>query len=269
MFLFSMAAKNKKFKKFIELSFNSKEEKDNFNEQWNGFRKKRPDLSTIVQVMYYFLSLAVKCTDTGNEAVPDANFHYNSFVNITKEQSKCERLFVTCESSINSLVGAVYSLGQRCHFSRTVIVTRLEDFANFVATFTISNGKHTFLWKSSPYIEGWSKFFVNEKMACGLVCSGLMYTPFTRFLNATTLGSTNERVYNETCNRLSTIISNEAKASKERAIQNSLAGSGASGITMETDACFSAFRNAKRSITFGLCNETHTVLADKVKSTNH
>ncbi|CAH1780860.1 unnamed protein product [Owenia fusiformis] len=76
-------------------------------------------------------------------------------------------------------------------------------------------------------------------------------------------------VYNETCNRLSTIISNEAKASKERAIQNSLADSGASGITMETDACFSAFRNAKRSITFGLCNETHTVLADKVKSTNH
>ncbi|CAH1792570.1 unnamed protein product [Owenia fusiformis] len=257
---------SKRIRKVIDIAFSNLDEKEDFFQRWNKFRKRHPALKNSASAMSYLLSCEKQ--DFGNyEQTSEDSFNYNNFKTIDKERSKAEPLFVCCPQSIQSLIEAVYRLGQLYYFKRDGVTSQIEQFSNVVATFTISNNHCTFTWKSSPYVKGGTKFFVNEKIACGTICSGILDSHFQRFTRASKLGNTSTTFIIDVLKRISPAVSIQASLSMREAIDASEVRSADNKLTLETDACFSAFRNAQRSITFALCNNTHTIVANKVKST--
>lgn len=139
----------------------------------------------------------------------------------------------------------VYSLGEQRHPKPT-----LHNFtmSGHVAVLSILSGNTNQVWKSSPYLEGSSDFFVSQRVQFGVSTSGMFFDHYEKLCQGINMGnplSNKNTGYQNFIKNISFSASHLSQQSMRKAMNQDNENN--QGIDIESDATHSACRGASTS----------------------
>ena len=109
-----------------------------------------------------------------------------AYVQISKDTSENERLFVGAKCSIEKSFEIGQHHGQIC--DKPLEIKKVFPLGHAVSCVAKCKDNHTYRWSSSPYIEGTGVYLVNQRMLFGYWTSGMLASQYERFAKSANIG---------------------------------------------------------------------------------
>jgi hypothetical protein len=122
---------------------------------------------------------------------------------------------------------------------------------------------HTFLWSSSPYMPN-KEYLVNNRINHGIICSGMLPSHYTKFVDGAGIGKINKEKHNKFFKSYDRHIQQEYDKSTETALLEESASyydEKFGEIDILTDARHGWRKNAKNSSSVAIGEKTHKVVS--------
>ena len=200
----------------------------------------------------------------GTNKNDNANRFPTSFIQISKEKSKSERIFVTTESAINKSLDISKHHAKFC--SGYLKIKKKTKRGHAICCRLTCNKGHSYQWSSSPYIEETGSYLVNQRILYAYFTSGMLPSQYVRFTEACDIGtiSWNRRQSFIDVFRDSVQEEYDKEIQKARLIEIGLSSEDSEEqrpIDILTDARHGCRKNAKDTSVVAIGDRSHKVIA--------
>ncbi|CAC5407178.1 unnamed protein product [Mytilus coruscus] len=227
----------------INFSSGSIDEKNLIYEMTNDIKKAmgggNPNRTTnkdmLFEVMTFYIKNNITQLHEDQHMAEENNIPFLdcSFTSCNEETST-QKLFVTAETSIENLIKRVINHGKVC---KSQLHLNSTDIKGHVGVCKLKcEEKHELLWSSSPYMG--DKYLCNLRMSHGFYVSGMLPNQYSRFCQASNIGTIGETTMNSIFQKYAPVVSQLVKESYETALLEEIASYEElqEGIDIVTDA---------------------------------
>ncbi|CAG2237867.1 unnamed protein product [Mytilus edulis] len=213
----------------------------------------------LFEVMTFYIKNNITQLDEDQHMAEENNIPFLdcSFTSCNEETST-QKLFVTAETSIENLIKRVINHGKVCKSQLHLYST---DIKGHVGVCKLKcEEKHELLWSSSPYMG--DKYLCNLRMSHGFYVSGILPNQYSRFCQASNIGTIGETTLNSIFQKYAPVVSQLVKESYETALLEEIASYEElqEGIDIVTDARHGTRKNSMYTDVVCLGARTHKVL---------
>lgn len=251
----------------INFSTGSVDEKNLIYEMTNDIKKamgggnanRTTNKDMLIEVMTFYIknNITQPLEDQHMAEEDNVPFLDCSFTTCNEETS-IQKLFVTAEKSIENLIQRVINHGKVC---KSQLHLKSTDIKGHVGVCKLNcDEKHELLWSSSPYMG--DKYLCNLRMSHGFYVSGILPNQYSRFCQASNIGTIGETTLNSIFQKYSPVVSQLVKESYETALLEEIASYEElhDGIDIVTDARHGTRKNSMFTDVVCLGARTHKVL---------
>ncbi|CAC5391380.1 unnamed protein product [Mytilus coruscus] len=231
----------------INFSSGSIDEKNLIYEMTNDIKKAmgagNPNKDILFEVMTFYIKNNITQLHEDQHMAEENNIPFLdcSFTSYNEETST-QKLFVTAETSIENLIKRVINHGKVC---KSQFHLNSTDIKGHVGVCKLKcEEKHELLWSSSPYMG--DKYLCNLRMSHGFYVSGMLPNQYSRFCQASKIGTIGETTLNSIFHKYAPEIASYEKLQE--------------GIDIVTDARHGTRKNSMYTDVVCLGARTHTVL---------
>ncbi len=196
-----------------------------------------------------------------------------------KKKDVSQHIFMCAEDSLRNYTDVVQSHARNCdHDLKIKKLTKRGHVIMARMKCERSDNAHVLQWSSSPYLPN-KEYLVNNRVNHGLICSGMLPSHYTKFVDGAGIGKINKEKRNSFFKTHSRNIEGEYKQSISTALLEegaSYYGEKLGEIDILTDARHGWRKNAKDSTIVAIGDQTHKVLtcqhvtkADDIVSQRH
>ena len=170
-----------------------------------------------------------------------------SYIETSIEQN-IQKLFITAEKSVQSIVDIVQNHAHNCASELTF---KKLVYRGHVALLTLhcgnQNNPHILKWSSSPYLPN-KEYLVNHRVVHGFSCSGMLPIHYKRFCNGVQLGFISKSKRKNIDAQDHSHVTNVFNESIEQALHEEIGSyEDVDGVDIMTDARHGWRKNAKDS----------------------
>ncbi|CAC5398853.1 unnamed protein product [Mytilus coruscus] len=187
-------------------------------------------------------NLIYKMTNDIKKAMGGGNPNRTSNKDMLFEETSTQKLFVTAETSIENLIKRVINHGKVWKSQLHLNSTDIKDHAGVCKL--KCEEKHELLWSSSPYMG--DKYLCNLRMSHGFYVSGILPNQYSRFCQASNIGTIGEATLNSIFQKYAPVVSQLVKELYETALLEEIAfyEELQEGIDIVTDARHGTRKNS-------------------------
>ncbi|KAK3098813.1 hypothetical protein FSP39_023330 [Pinctada imbricata] len=264
-------AKVRKRTPSFRIEFSGSEEKkceifEKLQKVRNTLTQKENKLYGNVQVLEHLFDLFFQQHTDLENSVDNAvenQVNMTTYVKATKTNVN-QKIFMCAEKSLRKIVEAVESHSRIC--AEKLDMCQMKRRGHVIMSHFRCNSSqhpHKFLWSSSPYMPN-KEYLVNNRVNHGLICSGMLPSHYTRFVDGSGIGkiskekrdsffkSYNQHIKSECEDSISTAVLEEIAAYADETIGE---------VNIMTDARHGWRKNAKDTSVVALGERTHKVLS--------
>ncbi|CAC5390215.1 unnamed protein product [Mytilus coruscus] len=187
-----------------------------------------------------------------------------------------QKIFMCAEDTLKRYKAVVEAHSRYC--KHNLIIEKWTTRGHVIMTRMKCESSHTFLWSSSPYMQN-KEYLVNNRVQHGLICSGMLPSHYTKFVDGAGIGKINKEKRNKFFNSYENHIQTEYHKSKTTALLEESASyydDKFGEIDILIDARHGWRKNTKDASIVAIGEKTHKVLscqhvtkADDVASQRH
>ena len=178
-----------------------------------------------------------------------------------KKKDVNQKIFMCAEDSLKRYKEVVESHARYC--KDNLAMKKWTKGGHVINIRLKCESSHNFLWSSSPYMKN-NEYLVNNRVQHGLICSGMLPSQYTKFVDGAGIGKINKEKRNKFFNSYEDHIQREYQKSTSTALLEESASyedDKLGEIDILTDARHGWRKNAKDSSVVAVGEKTHKVLS--------
>ena len=187
-----------------------------------------------------------------------------SFIQISKNDSNSENIFVSTESAIHKALDISKHHARFCELD--LRSKKCSKRGHVISCSMQCKNGHTYQWSSSPYIEGTDSYLVNQRILFGYLTSGMLPSKYERFTDASGIGTIHRSRRSDLLDtfRKSVQVEYDKDIQKARLIEIGLSSNDfleEQPIDILTDARHGCRKNAKDTSVVAIGDKSHRIIA--------